>query len=88
MKKNFTLDTKQPYLEAVATIRIIEADTGKILWSVRERGVAKDTLVKFKEITHGTIGFSNTLFIEALDKICRKTADKLWQDLKNKKLIL
>lgn len=86
--KNSLFEMNNPYLEAVVTIRIIKAETGKVVWKKQEKGVSKESLIQFKGVTLGTGEFNNTMFREAMDKISIKIAKDLKEDLSLKKLVL
>ncbi len=86
--KNSLFEMKNPYLEALVTIRIIKAETGKVIWKKQEKGVSKESLIQFKGVTLGTGVFNNTMFREAMDKISIKIAKDLQEDLSLNKLVL
>lgn len=86
--KHFQFGSSTPYLEAVATVRIIDAATGRIIWVKKEKGVSKDSLVKLQNIKVGTGLFNNQLFYEALDKISKNVVKALIKDLQSGKIIL
>lgn len=85
---SFSFESSTPYLEAVVTIRIIKASTGEVVWVKKEKGVSKDSLVKFRNASWGTGDFYNLLFYEALDKISQKISKALIEDLQSQQLIL
>ena len=64
-----------------STLRIIESNTGKIVWCHREKGRVKDRFDSLKNFSYGTKEFSNHLFYEALDEISEKMIKKLSKDL-------
>lgn len=86
--KDYIFTNKSHELVAYATVRIIHADTGKIVWARKEKGVSKESLHSLQNITVGTTKFSNQMFYEALDKICKKVVKDLVKDLKKGKLVL
>ena len=65
----------------LSTLRIIEANTGKIVWCHREKGRVKDRFDSLSNFSYGTKEFSNHLFYEALDEISEKMVRKLRNDL-------
>lgn len=65
----------------LSTLRIIEANTGKIVWCHREKGRVKDRFDSLSNFSYGTKEFSNHLFYEALDEISEKMVRKLRKDL-------
>ena len=79
---------KNPYLEALVTVRIIKAETGKVIWKMQEKGVSKESLIQYKGVTLGTGEFNNTMFAEAMDKISVRIASDLQEDIAQKKLVL
>lgn len=85
---HFFVSSVNPYLEARVTLRLIDAQTGRIIWSRKERGVSKDSLYNLKGFTFGTGEFSNQLFVEAMKKISKKFAESLADDLEKGKLLL
>lgn len=64
-----------------STLRIIESNTGKIVWCHREKGRVKDRFDSLNNFSYGTKEFSNHLFYEALDEISEKMIKKLSKDL-------
>lgn len=84
----FMVSSINPYLEAWVTVRLIDAQSGKILWWRREKGVSRDSLYNIQGFTFGTGEFSNQLFVEAMKKISKKVADSLEKDLEQGKLNL
>lgn len=85
---HFFVSSVNPYLEARVTLRLIDAQTGKIVWSQKEKGVSKDSLYNLKGFTFGTGEFSNQLFVEAMKKISKKFAQGLADDLEKGNLLL
>jgi len=85
-----------PVMEALVTIRIIRADTGRIIWRRQEKGISKDSLLRYKgmkkgkntDVTVGTKEFNNKMFIEAMEKISVKIVKAMKQDILDKKLVL
>ena len=85
-----------PYLEALVTIRIIRADTGRIVWCKQEKGVSKEGLLRYKDmkpdktndVIIGSKDSYDTMFMEAMEKIGVKIVKALKQDILDKKLIL
>ena len=85
-----------PFMEAWVTVRIIRADTGKIVWCRQEKGVSKDCLLRYKEmkkekitdVTMGSKDFNNKMFLDAMDKISVKIVKAMKQDILDKKLVL
>ena len=86
--KNSLFEMKNPYLEALVTVRIIKAETGKVIWKMQEKGVSKESLIQYKGVTLGTGEFNNTMFTEAMDKISVRIASDLQEDIALKKLVL
>ncbi len=86
--KNSLFEMKNPYLEALVTVRIIKAETGKVIWKKQEKGVSKESLIQYKGVTLGTGEFNNTMFAEAMDKISVRIARDLQEDIALKKLVL
>ncbi len=78
---HFFVSSQNPYLEAHVFIRMIEASTGEIVWTCREKGVSKDGIYKVKGFTFGTGEFSNQLFVEAMKKISKKVVTTLVNDV-------
>lgn len=72
---------KAPCLDAVVTIRIIRAQTGKVVWLLQERGSSKESLWKYRGVTIGSDELNNQLFVEALTKIDKKVLHKLEKDI-------
>ncbi len=85
---HFFVSSINPYLEARVTLRLIEAQTGRIVWSHKERGVSRDSLYNLKDFTFGTGEFSNQLFVEAMKKISKKFAESLADDLEKGRVLL
>ena len=90
----FSIDN--PRIEALVTVRIIHADTGKIIWSKQENGVSQDSLIRLKmmkkdktqDMSFGTKEFNNKMFQEAMEKISVKIVKAVRQDMIDKKLVL
>lgn len=78
-KWNFTHGSKS--VTIMASLRIIEAKTGKIIWYAGERGKVADRFDALNNVSYGTKEFSNILFYEALDKVSEKLTEKLVTDL-------
>ena len=85
---HFFVSSINPYLEARVTLRLIEAQTGRIVWSHKERGGSRDSLYNLKDFTFGTGEFSNQLFVEAMKKISKKFAESLADDLEKGRVLL
>lgn len=83
-KWNFTHGSKA--VTILASLRIIEAQTGKIVWYAKERGKVADRFDSLNDVSYGTKEFSNILFYEALDEVSEKLIEKLVTDLQVGKL--
>lgn len=71
-----------------SSLRVIETQTGRIVWHQREKGKVKDRFDSLNNFSYGTKEFSNQLFYEALDEVSTRIIDALRKNLRNKKLIL
>lgn len=89
--KDSSVSITNPYLETLVTVRIIKADTGKIIWCGQEEAVSKETLYEFRNANInakvGTEKFNNTMIEKALQKAGLKIARALQGELTSKKLI-
>ena len=79
---------KAPCLDAVVTVRIIESQTGRVVWLCQERGSSKESLWKYQGVEIGSGELNSQLFVEALTKIDKKILKRLDYDLKNGSLKL
>ncbi|MBQ6743401.1 MAG: hypothetical protein IJR05_01425 [Acidaminococcaceae bacterium] len=90
--KNSSLTITNPYLETLVTVRIIKADTGKIVWRRQETAISKENLWEYKDAKrNGKVGsgkFNDTMFDKALQKASVKIAKALREDIDAKKVIL
>ena len=67
-------------------LRIIEAETGKIIWSKRVTGVGESKLINTSFFRFGHSNISNALYEKALDKAADKIVAALIADLDANKL--
>lgn len=79
---------KAPCLDAVVTVRIIESQTGRVVWLCQERGSSKESLWKYRGVAIGSGELNSQLFVEALTKIDKKILKQLEDDLKTGSLKL
>lgn len=75
-------------LIVVATVRLIDTQTGEVIWAYRKQGASKDKKYDTSIISIGVKGFNATLFDEAIEKLSKCFAEQLQKDLETKKLIL
>ena len=75
-------------VEMLATLRIIEAKTGKIIWQRRVKEKTKDKYEVIDKLSFGTKEFSDRLFYEVVEDISDKFISGLKKDLDKGILIL
>lgn len=75
-------------VEMLATLRIIEAKTGMIIWQRRVKEKTKDKYEVIDKLSFGTKEFSDRLFYEVVEDISSKFIRSLKKDLDKGILIL
>lgn len=82
------IEKTKPYLIAVATVRIIDALDGRVIWTCVTYGKSKDHLYSYKGFSAGTGELHEQLFYDAIDKTSENIVGQLEQDLQSKRLQL
>ncbi len=79
--KYFTgISRTTPYLSAGIAVRLIQANTGEVVWAKSIRGVSKDNYIEYKGIGAGTKKLNSELFRKAVQRACEITRRELTAD--------
>lgn len=79
--KYFTgISRTTPYLSAGIAVRLIQANTGQVVWAKSIRGVSKDNYIEYKGIGAGTKKLNSELFRKAVQRACEITRRELTSD--------
>lgn len=78
---NMTFTHSSKGVEVSATIKIIRAEDGKIIWSKSAKGTSKNRFNDLGKIAMGSKGFSNHLYYDALEEIGDNIVKLLRDDL-------
>lgn len=76
------------YLTATATVRLVEVETGKVIWLCKSCGVAKDRKYDAEIISAGADGFNATMYDKALAESAHNIAKELDKFIKDKRVVL
>lgn len=79
--KYFTgISRNTPYLTAGIAVRLIHANTGKVVWAKRINGISKDNYYEYQGIGAGTKKINSQLFHKAIQNACLITRKELTND--------
>ena len=78
-----TFDVTTTGIGVQCDVRIIEASTGKVVWSKRVIGLQEQKSFDFMFVTIGNRKLNNNLYAKAMNKAADKIVDALMNDIKS-----
>ena len=82
----FGLSSDESILGVSCTMRVIEAETGKVVWLKKMYEQASVTSVNIGKLSVGTDEMNSKMYYDAMDKVAEKLSATFLEDLQMHKL--